>query len=280
MTERYALIGHPVAHSYSPRIHAAFGGQLDIEVSYGLIDAPPADFAAAVARFAEQGGLGLNVTLPHKQAAHALSDTLSERARRSAVVNTLVRKGSHWHGDNTDGLGLIRDLVERRRIDLRARKVLLLGAGGAAHGVAPALLDAGIDELWVVNRSPERADALSDLLGEPGRVRTRYWEDLSNLGVFDMIVNATSAGRQTGSMPLPSALAAARTLCVDLNYGEAAIAFLAWARSRHCEIAIDGLGMLVEQAAEAFRLWHGERPDTDPVYAELRAEAVSLHTAE
>ncbi|HAI58500.1 MAG TPA: shikimate dehydrogenase, partial [Xanthomonadaceae bacterium] len=267
-------------HSLSPRIHAAFGEQCGIAIDYGLIDVAPDGFGEAVAAFAEEGGQGLNVTLPHKEAARALCATLSERARRSGAVNTLIRGAGGWHGDNTDGAGLVHDLTERHRLDLRARRVLLLGAGGAAHGVAPALLDAGIDSLCIVNRSPERADALSDRLGQPGRVYTRYWDDLGNLGTFDMIVNATSAGRSTIVMPLPSSLANARTLAVDLSYGEAAIAFLSWARSRHCDIALDGLGMLVEQAAETFRLWHGEMPDTDPVYDALRAEAVALRTAE
>jgi shikimate dehydrogenase len=280
MSARYALIGHPVAHSLSPRIHAAFGEQCGIALHYGLIDVPPERFDAAVAAFAAEGGQGLNITLPHKEAARALCATLSERARRSAAVNTLIRNAGAWHGDNTDGIGLVHDLTERHRIDLRARKVLMLGAGGAAHGVAPALLDAGVDSLWIVNRNPERADALSDLLGEPGRVHTRYWDDLANLGVFDMIVNATSAGRTTSSIALPSSLASQRTLAVDLSYGEAAIAFLSWARAQGCETTLDGLGMLVEQAAEAFRLWHGEMPDTDPVYTGLRAGAVALHTAE
>lgn len=280
MTERYALIGHPVARSLSPRIHAAFGEQIGLPLHYGLIDASPAAFAAAVAAFAEQGGLGLNVTVPHKQAAHALCATLSPRARRCGVVNTLIRHGKGWHGDNTDGLGLVRDLTERHRLDLRARRVLLLGAGGAAHGVAPALLDAGVESLWIVNRTPERADALSDLLGEPGRVHTRYWADLGGLGAFDMVVDATASSSDGGMLALPSSLVATRTLAVDLSYGEAAIAFLSWARAAGCRTALDGLGMLVEQAAEAFRLWHGQRPDTDPIYAMLAAERVALHNAE
>ncbi len=280
MSGRYALIGHPVAHSLSPRIHAAFGAQCGIALDYGLIDVAPDGFDAAVAAFAKGGGAGLNVTLPHKEAARALCATLSTRARRCGAVNTLIRGSNGWHGDNTDGAGLVHDLTERHRLDLRARKVLMLGAGGAAHGVAPALLDAGIDALWIVNRSPGRADALSDRLGEPGRVHTRYWHDLPNLGVFDMIINATSAGRSTTAMALPSSLATARTLAVDLSYGEAAIAFLSWARSQGCEVTLDGLGMLVEQAAEAFRLWHGQSPDTDPVYAELRAEQATLYTAD
>ena len=173
----------------------------------------------------------------------------------------------------------MHDLTERRRLDLRGRRVLMLGAGGAARGVSPALLDAGIGELWVVNRTSERADALADALGEPGRVHTRYWADLGNLGAFDMIVNATSAGR-SGGIELPFSLTTSRTLAVDLSYGEAAVSFLAWARAAGCEHAFDGIGMLVEQAAESFAIWHGKRPDTDPVFASLTARADSLQTAD
>ena len=158
--------------------------------------------------------------------------------------------------------------------------MLLVGAGGAARGVAPALLDAGIDELVVVNRTPERADALVDALGEPGRAHSRYWQDLRDLGDFELIVNATSAGRGPDGFSAPLSLVNSRTVAVDLNYGEAAIAFLAWARAAGCLEAVDGLGMLVEQAAEAFKLWHGVRPQTDEVYAGLRNRDKTLVTAD
>lgn len=279
MTARYAVFGHPVVHSLSPRIHAAFGSQLGIPMEYAAIDATPDDFAAALSAFAAAGGRGANVTLPLKEAALALCASASGRARRAGAANTLTRRDGAWHGENTDGIGLVHDLTERRRIDLRARRVLMLGAGGAARGTAPALLDAGIDELWIVNRTPERADALADALGEPGRVHTRYWADLRNLGAFDMVVNATSAGRG-GSMELPFTLATKRTLAVDLSYGEAAVPFLAWAEAAGCEQRIDGIGMLVEQAAESFAIWHGKRPDTDPVFESLSARAGVLHTAD
>lgn len=275
MRKRYALFGHPVAHSLSPWIHAAFARQTGIDADYAAIDAP--DFAAALAAF---DGDGANVTLPHKQRAVAACASLGERARRAGVVNTLSRRAGGWHGDNTDGVGLIRDLTGRLRLDLRKRRTLLLGAGGAARGVAPALLDAGIGDLFVVNRTPERADALADALGEPTRVRTRYFGDLATLGEFDLIVNATSATRGGALPELPMALVGPRTTAVDLNYGEAAVEFLAWARAAGGREAIDGLGTLVEQAAESFRLWHGVQPDTDPVYAELRARQASLVSAD
>lgn len=267
---RFALFGHPVAHSLSPRIHAAFARQAGVAMEYALVDVAPEGFAEALAAFARAGGAGGNVTLPHKAAAFASCEATSARARRCGAVNTLVRRGDRWFGDNTDGAGLVRDLAERHRHDLRERRTLLLGAGGAAAGVAPALLDAGIGELVIVNRSPERADALCDVLGLPGRVHSRYWHDLDALGDFDLIVNATSAARSRTRLDLPFALAHRKTVAVDLGYGESAIDFLAWARAVRCQDALDGLGMLVEQAAEAFELWHGLRPQTDTVYEELR----------
>ncbi|KQQ83845.1 shikimate dehydrogenase [Xanthomonas sp. Leaf131] len=279
---RYAVFGHPVAHSLSPAIHADFGKQTGIALDYTAIDAPPEEFTAALERFADEGGKGANVTLPLKEAAYALSASLSDRARLAGAVNTLVRNDGQWQGDNTDGVGLVRDLTDRHGLDLRGRRVLLLGAGGAARGVAPALLEAGITEMVVVNRSPERADALCDALGEPARVMSRYIEDLRDLGDFELIVNATAAGRDrdAGAFSLPLGLVNSLTAAVDLNYGATAIAFLAWARAAQCRYAIDGLGMLVEQAAESFALWHGVRPDTNPIYAALRAREAVLISAD
>lgn len=277
---RYALFGHPVGQSLSPRIHAAFGQQLGIAVEYAAIDADADALPAALASFAANGGGGANVTVPLKQAAIALCATLSDRAQVAGAVNTLLRDGDDWRGDNTDGAGLVRDLTARHGLDLRERRVLMLGAGGAARGVAPALFDAGIDTLYIVNRTPERADALADALGRPDRVHTRYLADLGTLGEFDLIVNATSATR-SGALPaLPPSLLGRRTTVLDLNYGEAAIPMLAWARAHGVPPPIDGLGMLVEQAAESFALWHGTRPDTDPVYDALRARDTELATAD
>lgn len=275
MPKHYAVFGNPIAHSLSPRIHAAFARQAGVDMDYVAIQAE--DFAAALSTFE---GDGASVTLPHKQVAAALCASLGERARRAGVVNTLVRTADGWHGDNTDGDGLVRDLTGRRRLDLRGRRTLLLGAGGGARGVAPALLDAGIGDLFIVNRTPGRTDALADALGEPGRVHPRNFEDLGSLGEFDLIVNATSAARSTDFPSLPMSLCGPRTTAVDLNYGEAAIPFLAWARAAGAHEALDGLGMLVEQAAESFRLWHGVRPDTGPVYAELAGESLSLVSAD
>ena len=273
----YAVFGHPIEHSLSPRIHTAFAKQLGIPQQYTAIDAPPETFAAQLQTF---DGRGANITLPNKQAVLPLCAEVSDFARRVGAVNTLTRRlDNHWRGDNTDGAGLVRDITQRHGLDLRERRGLLLGAGGAARAAAFAVLDAGVAELTIVNRTPERADALADAIGEPDRVHTRYWDDLANLGNFDLIVNATSAGHARESLRLPFALVAPRALCYDLSYGVAASAFVAWARAAKAGYVHDGLGMLIEQAAESFAIWHGQRPDTDAVYGELRA-ALPLHASD
>jgi shikimate dehydrogenase len=171
---------------------------------------------------------------------------------------------------NCDGAGMVRDIVVRHRVDLHGRRALLLGAGGAARGVAWPLLGAGVASLTIVNRSPGAADTLADAIGDPARVHVGSWDGLGNMGSFDLIVNATSAGTLGQSLTLPFSLAAAHAFCYDLGYGKSATGFLAWAHGAGVRQACDGLGMLVEQAAEAFALWHGKRPDTDPVYQMLR----------
>ena len=268
---KFAVFGHPISHSLSPRIHAAFGKQLGIALDYAAIDAPPETFATQLEAFGKAGGSGANITLPLKQVVLPLCAEVSDFARRVGAANTLTRRlDNHWRGDNTDGAGLVRDITQRHGLDLRERRSLILGAGGAARAAAFALLDAGVAELTIVNRTPERADALADAIGEPDRVHTRYWNDLASLGNFDLIVNATSAGHARESLPLPFALVAPRALCYDLSYGLAASAFLAWARAAEAGFAHDGLGMLIEQAAESFFLWLGVRPRTRPVLEALR----------
>jgi shikimate dehydrogenase len=278
--QRYAVIGHPVAHSLSPRIHAAFARQTGIALEYTAIDAAPEDFDAVLAEFAAEGGVGVNITLPYKTRAAQICNYLSETAQRAGAANTLTRTATGWQGDNTDGLGLVRDLTDRHGLDLRSRRTLLIGAGGAARGVAPALLDAGIGDLYIVNRTPERADALADALAQPGRVHPRYLADVGSLGNFDLVINATSATRGSALPSLPITLIAPRGAAVDLSYGEVAVPFLAWARSAQAHDCVDGLGMLVEQAAESFQRWHKVRPETDTVYAMLRDRDPVLMTAD
>lgn len=269
---RHAVFGHPISHSLSPVIHRRFGQQTGIELSYDAIDAPPETFAAQLDAFRRNGGGGANVTLPLKALAFERCARVSDYAARSGVVNTLEPLDSGgWCGHNTDGAGLVADLAERHRQDLRGRDLLVLGAGGAAQGVAYALLDAGVRSLTIANRNADRADALADRIGQPGHVHVRYWSDLANAGSWDFIINATSAGVQGDSIELPFSIVAPRALCYDLSYGRSATTFLAWARAAGAPHVFDGLGMLVEQAAEAFAIWHGRRPDTDAVYDELRA---------
>ncbi|WP_233840251.1 shikimate dehydrogenase [Dyella sp. 2HG41-7] len=272
---QFAVFGHPIAHSLSPHIHRAFAQQFGIDLAYRTIDAEPLAFADAVKHFFGEGeGRGANVTLPHKAAAFALADERTQAATRAGTANVLTRlPDGRLSAHNTDGAALVRDLTDRHDLDLRGHDALLLGAGGAARAVAWSLFEAGVQTLTIVNRSPDAADALADAIGEPSRVHTRYWEDLSNIGSFDLIVNATSAGTLGQSFTLPFTLAASRAVCYDLGYGKAAISFLAWARTAGARYVYDGLGMLVEQAADAFQLWHGKRPETEPVYQSLRTQS-------
>ncbi|WP_109124626.1 shikimate dehydrogenase [Dyella sp. C11] len=270
---QFAVFGHPISHSLSPQIHQMFARQFGIELEYRTIDAAPADVEASVRAFFANGGRGANVTLPHKATAFAMADERTEAATRAGTANVLTPlAGGRLAAHNTDGSGLVRDVTERHSVDLRGHTALLLGAGGAARGVAWNLLDAGVHTLTIVNRTPETADVLADDIGEPARAHTRYWEDLADLGAFDLIVNATSAGVLGKSLDLPFAIVGNRALCYDLSYGVAATGFLAWARTAGARYAFDGLGMLIETAADSFEVWHGKRPDTDPVYVELRKQ--------
>ncbi|MBB3226652.1 shikimate dehydrogenase [Luteibacter sp. Sphag1AF] len=268
---RFAVFGHPIGHTLSPEIHQAFASQFGIDLSYEAIDATPEQFPEAVRRFFADGGLGANVTLPHKGSAFALAQQHTPMAARCGTANVLTPLvGGVIEAHNTDGDGMVRDITERHSLDLRGHNALLLGAGGAARGVAWALMDAGVGTLTIVNRSPEKADELADAIGEPARAHTRYWEDLADLGSFDLIINATSAGVVGNGLDLPTGLVGNRALCYDLCYGMAAAGFIGWAKASGAEYIHDGLGMLIETAADAFERWHGKRPDTDPVYAELR----------
>ena len=271
---QFAVFGHPIAHSLSPQIHQAFAQQFGITLQYRAIDAAPEAFAETVQRFfREEDGRGANVTLPHKSAAFALADERTEAATRAGTANVLTRLANgRLSAHNTDGAALVRDLTERHDLDLRGHDALLLGAGGAARAAAWSLVEAGVQTLTIVNRSPAAADALADAIGEPARVHTRYWEDLADIGSFDLIVNATSAGTLGKSLTLPFSLAGSRAACYDLGYGKSAFGFLAWAQAAGARYVHDGLGMLVEQAADAFELWHGKRPDTERVYQSLLAQ--------
>jgi shikimate dehydrogenase len=273
----YAVLGNPVAHSRSPFIHARFAAQTGQAVRYDRVLAPLDGFEDAVRAFAAAGGRGCNVTVPFKFAACALAARRSERAELAQAVNVLRLDGpaaGGWFGDNTDGIGLVRDLEGNAGVVLRGCRVLLLGAGGAGAGVLGPLLAARPAELVLANRTPQRAEALvqrhRDWAGRHGARLAAAGLDAPGRG-FDVVVNATSSSLGGAAAPVTPGALRPDSLVVDLMYGAAAQPFLDWARA-HGARARDGLGMLVEQAAEAFRVWRGVRPDTAPVLAALRAE--------
>ena len=261
MSDRYALVGNPVAHSKSPRIHAEFARATAQDLDYGLIEAPLDGFAQAVERFRAAGGKGLNVTVPFKQQAFEFCKRVSERARLAGVANTLVLE--QGFGDNTDGVGLVRDIANLG-VPLQGRSVLLLGAGGAAQGVIGALLEAGAGRLVIANRTAPRAQALAARFA--GTLACGY-EALGG-DSFDVVINATSAGLSGEAPSVPPSVLRKGMLAYEMVYGRET-PFLAAARKAGARVT-DGLGMLVEQAAESFYIWRGVRPATRPVLAILR----------
>jgi len=268
MTDRYAVIGNPIAHSKSPEIHAAFARQTGEDLRYERLRAPLDGFGPAVTAFRAAGGRGLNVTLPFKGEAYRLATEATPRVRAAEAVNTLRFDGARVYGDNTDGVGLVRDLAANLGVAIEGRRILIVGAGGAARGVIEALLDARPVELVVVNRTGERAEALERQF--PGRLRGAGFETLPRHG-FDIVINTSSAGLSGEAPPLPGSAFAAGAAAYDLVYGQGETPFLAFARRSGAARLADGLGMLVEQAAESFFVWRGVRPATAPVLAMLRA---------
>jgi shikimate dehydrogenase len=275
--DRYAVLGHPVAHSRSPAIHARFAAQTGQAVDYGRLECPLDGFAAGVRAFAAGGARGCNVTVPFKFEALQLAGRASERARRAGAANVRGFDGpgpAQWWADNSDGIGLVRDIRRHAGVALEGARVLLVGAGGAAAGVLGPLLEAGVAGVVLANRTAARAEALVQSHAELARSHgaTLAAAALQAPGeAFDVVLNASSSSLAGAAVPVPAAVLRPGTLAVDLMYGAAAAPFMAWA-SAHGAVPRDGLGMLVEQAAEAFFLWRGVMPDTAPVLAALRAE--------
>ena len=266
----YAVIGHPVAHSLSPVIHAWFAAQTGEDIQYEHLNATATDFESAVQQFQATGGRGLNVTVPHKEAAVRLAGRVMPHAQTAGAANWLRFGKDGIIADNTDGRGLVRDLTEVLGIDLSGMDVLLLGAGGAARGVVGPLLEPGLNSLTVANRTPGRAEVLVESHGTRPGLDACGLDGLGGVA-FDLILNATATGLSDFPMDLPpSILDLKRTICYDLGYGGES-GFLKWARQSGCTRVFDGLGMLVEQAAESFDLWHGVRPETAPVRDRLRS---------
>ena len=275
MPDRYAVIGNPVAHSKSPFIHAEFAWQTGQDLVYERILAPLDGFAAAVETFRAEGGLGLNVTLPFKLEAFELAQERGTRARDAQAVNTLKFEGATIYGDNTDGIGLVRDIQVNLNFQIEGRDVLVMGAGGAAQGTLGMLLDARPARLVIANRTLEKAERLAERLRgarglSPALLSASGYPEL--LGQqFDLIVNSTSASLNDTVPELPDGVFARGCLAYDMMYGKGVTQFLERALSHGAARLADGIGMLVEQAAESFFIWRGVRPQTGPVIAALKA---------
>lgn len=270
--DHYCVVGHPVAHSKSPWIHARFAELTGQRLRYDRLEAPLQGFAQTIASLRAAGGKGCNVTVPFKFEAAALASTTTARAQLAGAANTLVFSDASITGDNTDGTGLVRDIQEHAGFDLRGRHVLLLGAGGAAAGVLGALIGADCAQITATNRTQARASALVQrhaMLASLQKMQLQACPLADLPGKFDVVINATASSLQGDCLDLPAQLLAPQALAYDLMYGPAALPFMTWA-SEHGAQARDGLGMLVEQAAEAFFIWRGVRPPSAQVLAELR----------
>lgn len=269
MSDQYCVFGNPVAHSKSPLIHHAFAEQRGDDLIYQTLEAPLNDFPATVSRFFDSGGKGANVTVPFKQEAYALCDQLTGRARQAGAVNTLWREQGQLHGDNTDGAGMLADIRHNLGWKVQQRRVLLLGAGGAMRGILGPLLERIPAQVLIANRTPEKAQTLAELFHGTGV--PVYGSSLDGLrGEFDLVINGISAGLQGEMPPLRDGLLAPGAVVYDMVYGDQPTPFMRWAEQQGAIATADGLGMLVEQAAEAFQCWRGWRPDSQPVIQQLR----------
>ena len=267
---RYGVVGHPVGHSRSPTIHRLFARQTDLNLTYELIDAPPESFETAVRAFGAAGGQGLNITVPHKEAALELCTEVGEAAAVAGAANTLTFTNNGFiKGDNTDGVGLVMDLTENRGLELTGKRILILGAGGAARGIIGPLLASEPAELQLANRTRERAEKLAS---QWDAVNACTFEELEAEKPFDLVINATSAGLKGEAPPFPSNIVGRETTAYDLVYSLKDTPFVVWGKQAGARQALQGWGMLVEQAAESFKIWHGTRPNTRAILAQLLGE--------
>ena len=269
--DRYVVFGNPIGHSKSPLIHHLFAEQTGEALDYNTLLAPLEDFTGCAREFFLQGR-GANVTVPFKEEAYRLANALTERAQRAGAVNTLSKLADgSLLGDNTDGAGLVRDLTVNAGLSLAGKRILLLGAGGAVRGALEPLLAQQPASLVIANRTVEKAERLAELFDDLGPVSASGFDWLSE--PVDLIINATSASLSGDVPPIAGSLVEpGKTFCYDMMYAKEPTAFCRWATEHGAAVAMDGLGMLVEQAAEAFYLWRGVRPDSAPVLAELRKQ--------
>ncbi len=269
--DQYVVFGNPIGHSKSPLIHRLFAQQTGQQLEYHTLLAPLDDFAGAARDFFAQGR-GANVTVPFKEDAYRLCDSLTERAQRAGAVNTLSKQADgRLLGDNTDGAGLVRDLTVNAGVSLKGKRILLLGAGGAVRGALEPLLAQQPASVVIANRTVEKAERLAELFADLGPVSASGFDWLQES--VDLIINATSASLSGELPPIAGSLIEpGKTVCYDMMYGKEPTPFCRWASEHGAALVLDGLGMLAEQAAEAFYLWRGVRPDSAPVLAELRRQ--------
>lgn len=269
---RYAVMGNPVAHSKSPRIHSLFAHQFKHHIEYSAIQVDEGGFAQAVEQFRANGGAGLNITVPYKQEAFRLADQLSERARIAQAVNTLrFEPDGRLFGDNTDGAGLVHDLEKNIGVPLKDKRILVLGAGGAVRGVLQPLLHRHPALIVIANRTVSKARDLAEEFEHYGKIEASGFKELKGKH-FDLVINGTAASLKGEIPPLPDNLFTTHALAYDMMYGEKSKPFLDWAAVHGARQVVDGLGMLVEQAAESYFIWRGMRPETRPVIDKLRQE--------
>jgi len=271
--DRYGVMGHPVGHSRSPIIHRLFALQTGQDLQYDLLDITPEKLEQAVRLFQSSGGRGLNITVPHKRSVCMLCDHLSERASTAGAVNTLIFRDNEIIGENTDGIGLLRDLVINLDLAIEGTDILILGAGGATRGILGPLLEMSPNSVTIANRTRDKAEALKERFSDLGPVHVSGFDDVPEDIEFDLIINATSAGVHGETPPFPIGALTGQPICYDLSYGLKPTPFTVWARDHGAGRAVMGWGMLVEQAAESFRLWRGVRPETAPVLKQIRVNA-------
>jgi len=270
--DRYAVVGFPVGHSWSPFIHGMFAKQTAQNMTYARLEVAPEKLGSALEEFFDAGGKGMNVTVPHKQAACLLTRFRTPRAEIAGAVNTIAKRDDGLLGDNTDGAGLIIDLTYNLSLPLEGMRVLVLGAGGAARGVLGPLLGTSPDYLEIANRNAARATELAREFSTLGEIRGCGFDAIATDKAFDLILNATSASLQDTVPPIPPSALGPTTLCYDMAYGKGDTAFTRWAKSAGAGRAETGWGMLVEQAAESFQLWRGVKPQTAPVLEAVRSQ--------
>lgn len=271
--DSYGVMGYPVSHSYSPEIHNLFALQTQQKIKYDRLQVSPNELESKISEFKSKGGKGLNITLPHKTEVFKLADQITERASIAGAVNTLTFRNDQVFADNTDGVGLIRDLSVNLEIPLKNKNILILGAGGATRGIISLILEMKPKSLLIANRTIDKAEVLANQVSHLGQVSTCHLDTIPAFKNYDLIINATSAGIKGENSIYPTGIISNKTYCYDLSYGLKPTPFYEWAVNSGAHQSFMGWGMLVEQAAESFNIWRGVRPNTAPVLKKIITNA-------